>query len=114
MAARATARFTATVVLPTPPLPEPIATMFSTPGNGCGAVCGEAFGCPWAKGNLSGRRWSFDYTCIGLNLFIEKVPEITAHFNHDRPAHKTTQTFCLIAIFASLSLGELFKEFGFE
>jgi hypothetical protein len=28
---------TATVVFPTPPLPEPIATMLATPGRGCGA-----------------------------------------------------------------------------
>ena len=30
----ATARFTATVVLPTPPLPAPTAMMFFTPGTG--------------------------------------------------------------------------------
>ena len=37
----ATAKFTDSVVLPTPPLPEPTAIMASTPGNGCGpgAAC---------------------------------------------------------------------------
>src|ERR1017187_8921753 len=35
----ATARFTATVVLPTPPLPLPTATTCAMPGNGCGP-CG--------------------------------------------------------------------------
>ena len=34
--ARATARLTLTVVLPTPPLPEPTAMMFFTPGSSCG------------------------------------------------------------------------------
>src|SRR6185312_14799091 len=37
------ARFTATVVLPTPPLPLPIATTCATPGRGCGP-CGTP--CP--------------------------------------------------------------------
>ena len=37
--ASAIARLTATVVLPTPPLPAPTAMMFFTPGTGCrGAV----------------------------------------------------------------------------
>src|ERR1700691_5338011 len=40
--ASATARFTDSVVLPTPPLPEPTAIMASTPGNGCG----PGAGCP--------------------------------------------------------------------
>ena len=34
--ARAVAIFTARVVLPTTPLPEPMATMLATPGSGCG------------------------------------------------------------------------------
>src|SRR5271166_5212025 len=34
---RAMARLTATVVLPTPPLPEPTATIFETPGSATGA-----------------------------------------------------------------------------
>src|ERR1035438_9383583 len=37
----AMARFTATVVLPTPPLPEPIATIFETPGNATGEGMAE-------------------------------------------------------------------------
>src|ERR1035438_6293913 len=37
----AMARFTATVVLPTPPLPEPIATIFETPGNATGEGIAE-------------------------------------------------------------------------
>src|SRR5579875_3844610 len=36
--ARLTARFTATVVLPTPPLPEPTATTYCTPGSACGPI----------------------------------------------------------------------------
>src|SRR5580700_1264056 len=40
--ARASARFTAKVVFPTPPFPEPTAIIVSTPGRGCGP-CG---GCP--------------------------------------------------------------------
>src|ERR1700733_407600 len=40
-----TARFTATVVFPTPPLPLPIATTCATPGKGCGP-CGAP--CPAA------------------------------------------------------------------
>src|ERR1017187_4616734 len=38
----ATTRLTATVVLPTPPLPLPTATTCATPGKGCGpcGVCG--------------------------------------------------------------------------
>src|SRR5579859_1854838 len=38
----ATARFTEMVVLPTPPLPEPMATTFWMPGSGCGPCCGGA------------------------------------------------------------------------
>src|SRR5277367_4021318 len=44
--ASATEMFTASVVFPTPPLPEPIATIFATPGNGCGA--GGWGACPCA------------------------------------------------------------------
>src|SRR5271154_7198233 len=33
------ARFTATVVLPTPPFPEPTATIWVIPGSGCGVGC---------------------------------------------------------------------------
>src|SRR6202142_2911714 len=40
--AMASARLTASVVFPTPPLPEPTAIIVSTPGRGCGP-CG---GCP--------------------------------------------------------------------
>src|SRR6266567_5567184 len=40
---RATARLTATVVFPTPPLPEPTATILETPGNATG--WGMAFEC---------------------------------------------------------------------
>src|SRR5580693_7874506 len=40
----AMARFTATVVLPTPPLPDPTATIFLTPGNATGA----GMACPCA------------------------------------------------------------------
>src|SRR5215469_14918022 len=36
--AKLTARFTATVVLPTPPLPDPTATTCCTPGSGCGPI----------------------------------------------------------------------------
>ena len=36
MRASAMERLTASVVLPTPPLPEPTAMMASTPGSGCG------------------------------------------------------------------------------
>ena len=36
------ARLTATVVLPTPPLPEPMATIFETPGKATGeGMAGE-------------------------------------------------------------------------
>src|SRR5665213_2822393 len=41
-----TARFTATVVLPTPPLPLPTATTYSTPGKGCGPCGAPAPACP--------------------------------------------------------------------
>src|SRR5450755_1967556 len=37
----AMARFTATVVLPTPPLPEPTAIIFDTPGNATGEGMAE-------------------------------------------------------------------------
>src|SRR5579863_4388286 len=40
----AMARLTATVVFPTPPLPEPMATIFETPGKATGA----GIACPWA------------------------------------------------------------------
>src|SRR5271168_165454 len=42
----ATARLTATVVLPTPPLPLPTATTCATPGNGCGPCCAPVPICP--------------------------------------------------------------------
>ena len=38
-AARASARFTAVVDLPTPPLPEATARMFFTPGSGVSSFC---------------------------------------------------------------------------
>src|SRR6185437_7981336 len=41
-----TARFTATVVLPTPPLPLPTAITYSTPGRGCGPCGAPAPVCP--------------------------------------------------------------------
>src|SRR3954464_2557122 len=41
------ARFTAMVVLPTPPLPLPTATMLSMPGMGCGPRCGGPPACMW-------------------------------------------------------------------
>src|ERR1700722_7525820 len=41
-----TARFTATVVFPTPPLPLPIATTCATPGKGCGPCGAPAPICP--------------------------------------------------------------------
>src|ERR1035438_4592175 len=41
---RAMARLTATVVLPTPPLPEPIATILETPGS----ATGEGMAAEWA------------------------------------------------------------------
>src|SRR5947209_785184 len=44
--ASATARFTATVVLPTPPLPLPTATTCDTPGKGCGPCGAPAPICP--------------------------------------------------------------------
>src|SRR5947207_2044580 len=44
--AKTIARLTASVVFPTPPLPEPTAMMVSTPGRGCGP-CG---GCPGRGG----------------------------------------------------------------
>src|SRR5580700_1648161 len=55
---RASARFTAKVVFPTPPLPEPTAIIVSTPGRGCGP-CG---GCP-GRGDIgvfkeSPSRWA--------------------------------------------------------
>ena len=40
--ASATARFTATVLLPTPPLPDATAMTFFTPGSSCSAVRGAA------------------------------------------------------------------------
>src|SRR5580704_14008156 len=42
----ATARFTATVVFPTPPLPLPTATTCATPGKGCGPCGAPAPICP--------------------------------------------------------------------
>src|SRR3954471_15224501 len=46
--ASARARLTASVVLPTPPLPEPTAMMASTPGSGCGPW--GACACEWDIG----------------------------------------------------------------
>src|SRR5439155_23249372 len=45
--ANAIARFTASVVLPTPPLPEPTAVIVTTPGKGCGEG-----GCWLGRGGL--------------------------------------------------------------
>src|ERR1019366_280247 len=53
MRASATARLTESVVLPTPPLPEPTVMMASTPGSGWGPCgCDWGFGCvcEWATG----------------------------------------------------------------
>src|SRR5207237_10752597 len=70
------ARFTANVVFPTPPLPEPTAMMVSTPGRGCGP-CG---GCPGRGGmgelkeNLSnqGIELYLDYTSVAVKLAVRR------------------------------------------
>src|ERR1035437_3097801 len=46
------ARFTATVVLPTPPLPLPTPTTCATPGKGCGPCGTAAPVCPIRKSPL--------------------------------------------------------------
>jgi hypothetical protein len=46
--ASASARFTATVVLPTPPLPAPTAMTFFTPGSGVRPVSGADTERTWA------------------------------------------------------------------
>ena len=63
---RAMARFTATVVLPTPPLPEPMAMILETPGN----ATGEGMACECAI--VSG--YSLEFPWFGDPLALAIVP----------------------------------------
>src|SRR5450432_3907364 len=76
--ASATARFTATVVLPTPPLPEPTATMFLTPGSGNGPGCGAPCVCPCA--NETPLKWRVNPDYTGSGLYAYRAHAYRAHW----------------------------------
>src|ERR1700678_349759 len=78
----ATARFTATVVFPTPPLPLPIATTCATPGNGCGPGGAPAPICPIILSSLN---------------FVESCHSGPDHVEGEEPPHFAscaTTTLC--------------------
>src|SRR5580698_3492932 len=67
----AIARLTATVVLPTPPLPEPTATIFETPGSATGAGMLGA----WAMRILLYKDRSFQMCCVHAAKQFENGPK---------------------------------------